>query len=44
MGFVGTGGVATRHARILRGFADVQLVAATVVVPERARAFGDDHG
>jgi len=44
MGFVGTGGVATRHARILRGLADVQLVAATDVVPERARAFADDHG
>ena len=36
MGFVGTGGVATRRARILRGLADVQLVAATDVVSERA--------
>ena len=31
IGFVGTGGVATRHAQVLSGFDDVALVAATDV-------------
>jgi len=31
IGFVGTGGVATRHAQVLSGFEDVTLVAATDV-------------
>ena len=41
IGFVGTGGVATRHADILSGFPDVALVAATDVDPARASAFAD---
>jgi predicted dehydrogenase len=39
IGFIGTGGVATRHAQILSGFVDVSLVAATDVDAERAAAF-----
>jgi myo-inositol 2-dehydrogenase / D-chiro-inositol 1-dehydrogenase len=39
IGFVGTGGVAARHATVLSGFSDVALVAATDVDPERAAAF-----
>jgi len=44
IGFVGTGGVATRHATILGGFDDVELVAATDVDPIRADAFARTHG
>jgi myo-inositol 2-dehydrogenase/D-chiro-inositol 1-dehydrogenase len=39
IGFVGTGGVATRHANVLSRFSDVTLVAATDVDPDRAAAF-----
>ena len=39
IGFVGTGGVATRHAEVLSAFSDVALVAATDVDPARAAAF-----
>ena len=39
IGFVGTGGVATRHARVLSTFPDVSLVAATDVDAGRAAAF-----
>jgi predicted dehydrogenase len=39
IGFVGTGGVATRHAHVLSAFDDVALVAATDVDPARAAAF-----
>lgn len=44
IGFVGSGGVAQRHAQVLSGFADVELVAVTDVDPERAATFGADHG
>ena len=44
IGFVGTGGVAHRHARVLSGLPDVHLVAATDVDPARAAAFADAHG
>ncbi len=44
VGFVGTGGVATRHARILADFPDVTLVAATDVDPARSAAFGEQFG
>ncbi|UQS25869.1 Gfo/Idh/MocA family oxidoreductase [Amycolatopsis thermalba] len=40
IGFVGAGGVAARHARMLAGFGDVELVAVTDLDPDRARAFG----
>lgn len=44
IGFVGTGGVATRHAGILAGFDDVELVAATDLDADRAAAFAAPHG
>ncbi|WP_214367564.1 Gfo/Idh/MocA family oxidoreductase [Pseudonocardia sp. H11422] len=44
IGFVGTGGVAARHARILAEFEDVVLAAATDADPDRAVAFCRDHG
>ena len=44
VGVVGTGGVATRHATILSGFADVTLVAATDVDPARAASFAAQFG
>jgi predicted dehydrogenase len=44
IGFVGTGGVATRHAQVLSGFEDVTLVAATDVDRTRAEAFGTQFG
>ncbi len=44
IGFVGTGGVATRHAQVLSGFEDVALVAATDVDRTRAEAFGTQFG
>lgn len=44
IGFVGTGGVARRHAHVLAGFADVQLVAATDVDPDRAAVFAREYG
>lgn len=44
IGFVGTGGVATRHARVLSGFDDVELVAATDVDPSRAAEFARVNG
>ena len=44
LGFVGTGGVATRHATILSGFDDVALVAATDVDSTRAAAFSEQFG
>ena len=44
IGFVGTGGVATRHAQVLSGFEDVSLVAATDVDHARAEAFGTQFG
>lgn len=44
VGFVGTGGVATRHAGILANFPDVTLVAATDVDPARTAAFAEQFG
>jgi myo-inositol 2-dehydrogenase / D-chiro-inositol 1-dehydrogenase len=43
IGFVGTGGVAARHAQILREFSDVRLIAGTDVDPMRANAFAAAH-
>lgn len=43
IGFVGTGGVATRHATNLAAFDDVELVAATDLDPGRAGTFADAH-
>jgi predicted dehydrogenase len=40
VGFVGAGGVAARHARMLAGFDDVHLVSVTDLQPARAREFG----
>lgn len=42
IGFVGTGGVATRHAHVLSSFDDVALVAATDVDSSRAAAFASE--
>jgi myo-inositol 2-dehydrogenase/D-chiro-inositol 1-dehydrogenase len=44
IGFVGTGGVATRHAHVLSSFDDVALVAATDVDVSRAAAFAAEFG
>jgi predicted dehydrogenase len=44
IGFVGSGGVATRHAQVLSGFDDVALVAATDVDPARAASFTAEFG
>jgi myo-inositol 2-dehydrogenase / D-chiro-inositol 1-dehydrogenase len=44
IGFVGAGGVAARHARMLAGFDDVQLVSVTDLDPARAQSFAADHG
>ena len=44
IGFIGTGGVAERHARVLRTLENVELVAATDVDPARASAFVREHG
>jgi predicted dehydrogenase len=43
IGFVGAGGVAARHARVLAGFDDVRLVSVTDLDPERAQAFACEH-
>jgi predicted dehydrogenase len=44
VGLVGAGGVAQRHARVLAGLPEVQLVGVTDVVPEAARKLADEHG
>jgi myo-inositol 2-dehydrogenase / D-chiro-inositol 1-dehydrogenase len=44
IGFVGAGSVAHRHARVLSTFPDVDLVAVTDLVPDRAAVFADAHG
>ena len=44
MGLAGAGNVAGRHARVLSGFADVELAGVTDVVPEAARRLADRHG
>ncbi|MFI5835682.1 Gfo/Idh/MocA family protein [Micromonospora sp. NPDC051300] len=44
VGLVGAGGVAQRHARVLTGFEDVELLGVTDVAPEAARALADTYG
>jgi myo-inositol 2-dehydrogenase/D-chiro-inositol 1-dehydrogenase len=44
IGFLGSGGVATRHAEVLSGFDDVTLVVAADVDPARAEAFAGQFG
>jgi predicted dehydrogenase len=41
---VGAGGVAQRHARVLSGLPDVQLIGVTDVVPAAATALADQYG
>jgi myo-inositol 2-dehydrogenase / D-chiro-inositol 1-dehydrogenase len=43
VGLVGAGGVAQRHARVLSGFDDVEIVGVTDVVPEAASALAARH-
>lgn len=44
VGIIGAGGVAQRHARVLSGFSDVQLVGVTDVVGESAQRLAAEHG
>lgn len=44
LGFIGAGGIARRHADVLRHFADVQLVAWSDPAAERAQQFAHDFG
>lgn len=44
IGFVGAGGVAIRHARMLSGLAGVRLVAVTDPLPDRAERFANTFG
>ncbi|HEX5594954.1 MAG TPA: Gfo/Idh/MocA family oxidoreductase [Micromonosporaceae bacterium] len=44
VGLVGAGNVASRHARVLAGFDDVELVGVTDVMPEAAHRLADEHG
>ncbi|MEU8185308.1 Gfo/Idh/MocA family oxidoreductase [Micromonospora sp. NPDC049044] len=44
VGLIGAGGVAQRHARVLAGFDDVELVGVTDVAPEAASALAAQHG
>src|SRR3954465_10369461 len=44
VGLVGAGGGAQRHARVLSGFSDVQLVGVTDVLPEAAERLAGAHG
>jgi myo-inositol 2-dehydrogenase/D-chiro-inositol 1-dehydrogenase len=44
VGLVGAGGVAQRHARVLGGFDDVELVCVTDVVPAAAEGLADQSG
>jgi predicted dehydrogenase len=41
---IGAGGVARRHARVLSGLPEVQLVGVVDVLPAAARGLADDHG
>ncbi|WP_435206930.1 Gfo/Idh/MocA family protein [Micromonospora sp. bgisy143] len=43
VGLIGAGGVAQRHARVLSGFDDVEIVGVTDVVPEAASALAARH-
>ena len=44
VGIVGAGGVAQRHARVLAGLPDVQVVGVTDVVRDAARGLAETHG
>jgi myo-inositol 2-dehydrogenase/D-chiro-inositol 1-dehydrogenase len=44
VGLVGAGGVAQRHARVLAGFEDVELLGVTDVAPDAAEALAGAHG
>ncbi|MFI6235311.1 Gfo/Idh/MocA family protein [Micromonospora sp. NPDC050784] len=44
VGLIGAGGVAQRHARVLAGFDDVELVGVTDVAAEAASALAAQHG
>jgi myo-inositol 2-dehydrogenase / D-chiro-inositol 1-dehydrogenase len=44
IGLVGAGNVAQRHARVLSGFPDVELVGVTDVAPEAAGRLADQFG
>ncbi|WP_430501729.1 Gfo/Idh/MocA family protein [Micromonospora trifolii] len=44
VGLIGAGGVAQRHARVLAGFDDVELVGVTDVAPEAASALAGQYG
>ena len=44
VGLVGAGGVAQRHARVLSGLPDVQVVGVTDVVPAAAEALAAAYG
>ena len=44
IGMVGAGGVARRHARVLSGFADAQVVGVTDVVPSAAEELASGCG
>ncbi|WP_041840933.1 Gfo/Idh/MocA family protein [Actinoplanes friuliensis] len=44
VGLIGAGGVAQRHARVLSGLPDVQVVGVTDVVPEAAEKLAAEHG
>lgn len=44
VGIIGAGGVAQRHARVLAGLPDVQVVGVTDVVPAAAEALAAQHG
>jgi myo-inositol 2-dehydrogenase / D-chiro-inositol 1-dehydrogenase len=44
VGLVGAGGVAQRHARVLSGLPDVQVIGVTDVRAEAARAVADEYG
>jgi len=44
IGLVGAGNVAQRHARVLAGFDDVELVGVTDVVPAAAVGLADQYG
>ncbi|HET6534441.1 MAG TPA: Gfo/Idh/MocA family oxidoreductase [Actinoplanes sp.] len=44
IGLVGAGGVAQRHARVLSGLPDVQLIGVTDVVPAAASALAEAYG
>jgi myo-inositol 2-dehydrogenase / D-chiro-inositol 1-dehydrogenase len=44
VGLVGAGGVAQRHARVLSGLPDVQVIGVTDVVPAAAEALAGAYG